>query len=92
MRIKVKAFATFRNHLENEREMDVAEGTTVASLLDLLIKERPPLRDEMFKEPGVLQDHVNILRNGRNIHFENGLETSLSDNDVLSLFPPVGGG
>lgn len=92
MKIKIKAFATFRNILENEREMKVAEGTTVASLLDLLIQERPPLRDEMFKEPGVLQDHVNILRNGRNIHFENGLETSLSDNDVLSLFPPVGGG
>ncbi|QYZ78517.1 MoaD family protein [Methanofollis formosanus] len=92
MRIKIKSFATFRNILENEREMEVAEGTTVAALLDLLIKERPPLRDAMFEAPGVLLDHVNILRNGRNIHFEDGLETRIADKDVISLFPPVGGG
>jgi len=92
MRIKIKSFATFRDILENEREMEVAEGTTVAALLDLLIEERPPLRDAMFEAPGVLQDHVNILRNGRNIHFENGLETCITENDVISLFPPVGGG
>jgi len=35
---------------------------------------------------------VNVLKNGRNIHFLNGLETPLSEGDVIALFPPAAGG
>ncbi|WP_342678294.1 ubiquitin-like small modifier protein 1 [Methanofollis sp. UBA420] len=92
MKVIVRSFATFRKILENEREVECPEGATVGDIVEMLIAERPALRDEIFAAPGVLQDHVNILRNGRNIHFEEGLQTVAADRDVISLFPPVGGG
>ncbi|MDD1680192.1 MAG: MoaD/ThiS family protein [Methanoregula sp.] len=35
---------------------------------------------------------MNILQNGRNIHFLAGLDTLLSDGDIIALFPPAAGG
>jgi len=50
------------------------------------------LGELMFAAPETLRDFVNILRNGRNIHFLAGLDTPLDDGDVIALFPPVAGG
>ncbi|WP_298665755.1 ubiquitin-like small modifier protein 1 [uncultured Methanofollis sp.] len=92
MKVIVKAFATFRKILENEKEVECPEGTTIGGLVEMLIAERPALRDAIYAAPGVLQDHVTVLRNGRNVYFEKGLQTVVADRDVVSLFPPVGGG
>jgi len=92
MMVKVNAFATLRAILGNGRVMDLPDGVTVGELLDRLIADRPALREAIFAAPGVLRDHINILRNGRNIHFENGLDTEIKAEDVISIFPPVGGG
>lgn len=92
MKITIRAFATYRDILPNEQERECPDGSTVADIIDMLIKEKPAFRDEIFASPGVLQDHVNILRNGRNVYFENELQTVVVNGDVLSLFPPVGGG
>jgi molybdopterin converting factor small subunit len=40
----------------------------------------------------VVRTYVNILKNGRNIHFSGGLETPLDDGDVVALFPPAAWG
>ena len=41
-----------------------------------------------------LADHVNLLRNGSNIHAgeARGMDTELEAGDELALFPPVSGG
>ncbi|WP_054847258.1 MoaD/ThiS family protein [Methanoculleus chikugoensis] len=42
---------------------------------------------------GEIRAYVNILKNGRNIHFSGGLETPpLEDGDTVAFFPPAGGG
>lgn len=92
MKVTIRSFATFRDIFANEREIECPDGSTVADIIDMLIEEKPAFRDAIFASPGVLQDHVNILRNGRNVYFENELQTVVADGDVLSLFPPVGGG
>jgi molybdopterin synthase sulfur carrier subunit len=46
----------------------------------------------MFATPDTLRDFVNILKNGRNVHFLSGLDTPLDNGDVIALFPPVAGG
>jgi molybdopterin synthase sulfur carrier subunit len=48
--------------------------------------------ERIFASPGTLRDVVNILNNGRNVHFMNGLDTTLDEDDVIALFPPVAGG
>ncbi|WP_268878242.1 ubiquitin-like small modifier protein 1 [Methanofollis fontis] len=88
----MRAFATFRKVLSVEQDVDLPDGSTVGDLVVMLTVAHAGLTDALFSAPGVLRDHVNILRNGRNIHFEEGLGTLLRNNDVVALFPPVGGG
>ena len=75
------------------REIDVAAepGDTVGDALDALIEAHPDLRDRVLDD-GEVADHVNVLRNGRNVHQDGGLDATLEAGDELALFPPVSGG
>jgi len=90
--ITVKSFATLREVMDMQVRMDLPEGATVRSLLAELTGRFAGLDGLLFAAPGTLRDLVNILRNGRNIHFLAGLDTVLDDGDLIALFPPVAGG
>jgi MoaD family protein len=92
MRITVKAFATFREVMDMQIELEFPEGTTVRTLLSELTERYKGLGEMMFADPDTLRDFVNILKNGRNIHFLAGLDTPLDDGDMIALFPPAAGG
>lgn len=90
--ITVKTFATFREVADATIALDINGGTTVGMLLDLLTTRYAGLGDMVFTETGELKKYVNILKNGRNIHFLDGMETVIEDGDIIALFPPVAGG
>jgi sulfur-carrier protein len=90
--ITVKSFATFREVMDMQIPMEFPEGATIRTLLAELTARFRGLDPQMFASPGVLLDFVNILKNGRNIHFLKDLDTPLDDGDVIALFPPVAGG
>ena len=92
MNIRVKAFATFRDVMDKEIDLAVAENTTISDLLDDLMIQYPGFEDMAFERPGVPKKFVDILHNGRNIQFIKGIDTPLSEGDLITLFPPVGGG
>ncbi len=92
MKIQVKAFATFREVMDSQIEMDLSEDATIRTLLAVLTARYHDLQGMMFAGPEILRDFVNILKNGRNIQFLAGLDTPLGDGDVIALFPPVAGG
>lgn len=92
MRVTVKVFATLRDIMERETDVDVADGTTVSQLLQMLCDRYGKLRSELFDSPGVLKPYINILKNGRNISFLKDLDTRLDDGDQIAIFPPVAGG
>ena len=92
MKVLVKAFATFREVMDSQIDMDLEEGATILTLLDELTGRYTGLGEMMFDAKGTLRNFINILRNGRNIQFLGGLDTPLSDGDVIALFPPLAGG
>jgi len=81
--VKVKVFATLRSIVgKNELEL---QASTVGELLEKLYSEYPEMKKEL--EKGAI-----ILVNGKNIEHLEKLNTKLKDDDVVSIFPPVGGG
>jgi len=92
MNVTVKTFADFRELLGKELVLSIPEGETVRELLQILGKRHAAFLPKVLQDDGQLRPYVNILENGRNIKFLNGLETRLAEGDIVAIFPPVAGG
>ena len=78
MRVRVRFFASLREHLGARSERTLAAGTTVGSLWRALVTDRPELRDVP-------------VRFAVNEAYVDGAHR-LSEGDEVAFFPPVSGG
>jgi molybdopterin synthase sulfur carrier subunit len=92
MKVTVRTFGSLRELAEPQVEVEIRDGASVAGLLEVVFRRHPDLESELFSSPGTLRRYVNVLLNGKNIEFLRGLDTPLSEGDVLALFPPAEGG
>ena len=91
--MKVKIFATLRQLVgAKEIEVGLEVGDTVGSVVARLVADYPALGQHILDDEGNLEAYINVFVNGRSIRFLDGLDTSLSEEDVLAIFPPVAGG
>jgi molybdopterin synthase sulfur carrier subunit len=91
--MKVKLFANFRDIcLDKAVEVPSPDESSVAQVLEDLIKLYPALEGEVFDTERKLKPFVHVFINGRNIIHADGLNTSVSGQDQFALFPPVAGG
>ena len=88
-----KLFAHLRDAAgEATVSVDVEDGETVEAALAALVEARPALREELF-EDGELADPIRLLVDGEDpFAAAAGLESELSTDTELALFPPVSGG
>lgn len=86
-------YATLRQ-IAGTREVEIpVEGhQTVGEVLHVLVERYPRLSKAIWYPDGSLAAHVAVLLNGRDVRHLNGVDTPLSDDDCLAVFPPVGGG
>ena len=95
MTIKVKFFATFRDLLglkELELEVGPEENLKLIDLLEQLFQKFGEKFRNRILEGGNIRPQVNIMINGRNIKFLDGVNSPLKDGDTVAIFPPVAGG
>ncbi|ETA67673.1 MAG: sulfur-carrier protein [Methanolobus sp.] len=90
--VKVKLFANLRE-IAQTSSLSLT-GDSVKEVLLSLTEQYPALKELVF-EAGTdakLCGYINVFLNGNNIKHMEGLETVLSDDDELGIFPPVSGG
>ena len=92
--MQIRVYAALREVMGGARfDVLLAQPTTVGVVLAELADQHPALAPKLWDENGELKSgYVMALLNGRSIAFLQGLATPICDDDILSLFPPVGGG
>lgn len=89
MKLHLKFFATYREAVGDKTvDREVEEGTSVGDVLADLEAEY----GIDLLEDGDVRPQINVLRNGRDITHQAGIDTVLQSDDTLSIFPPVAGG
>lgn len=77
--------------IKEKTHIGLENAADVRSLLKVLCVS-DECRTKLFDENNNLQPNITVVRNGRNIKFENGLDTRLDGGDTIAIFPPVAGG
>ena len=67
-------------------------GAVVMELLRKIVDEFPALRDIVFDENGVYMNYLAVSINNVDILGLDGMNTVLSDGDMVFVMPPIGGG
>jgi sulfur-carrier protein len=91
MSVPVKIPTQLRTVTGGEAETVVDDASTVGEVLDGLYERFEGLRDRIAEDGG-LRRFVNVYVGGEDIRFLDGLETSVSDGDEVTILPAVAGG
>lgn len=68
------------------------DGETVRAIVDNLEAAHPGLGERLMDEDGSLRRFVNVFVRDEDIRFQDGLDTKVADDDVVSIVPAVAGG
>ena len=89
--VRVKVFGGL-SQLVNSPAFDVsvANPSNVGDIIRAIRKTSPPLAEKLAA--GLKDGYINILLNGRNVRFLDGMQTQLAAGSTVAFIPPIGGG
>ena len=90
MAIEVRIPTILRTYTDGAKAVD-AEGSSLSALIDDLEGNHPGIKDRLI-ENGDLRRFVNVYLNDEDVRFLDGIDTALSDGDVVTVLPAVAGG
>jgi molybdopterin synthase sulfur carrier subunit len=94
-KIIIRTFGELRDLVgSRDVEFQVDEGRTIDNVIRLLIKKSGKVVEDWIFDPKTkkLRSYIRVLLNGQNIETLDGMKTKVKDGDVISIFPPAGGG
>lgn len=71
--------------------VELPAGTSVRDALALTVNSNPAVHSVLTDVRGEVRTDLVIFRNGRNVRFQEGMDTTLAVGDKLDLFPETGG-
>jgi molybdopterin synthase sulfur carrier subunit len=97
LQVSVRFFTSLRevtNKKEETLKFPEGEKVTVEVVLKTLAQRygNPFVEYVYDRKTGEVRGFLQFLINGKSAVNMNGLETELTDGDVLAILPPVGGG
>ena len=78
--------------MTNGKDKVEVESDNLGDLVEKLNSEFPGFKDRLVDEEGELRYFVNTYLNGEDVRFMDGLNTSTSSGDEISIVPAVAGG
>ena len=91
MAVTVRIPTQLRNLSGGASEV-ACEGTTVTEVLEHLNVTHEGFRERLFDDTGALRRFVNVFLAEEDIRFLQGVDTAVTDGQVLSIIPAVAGG
>jgi molybdopterin synthase sulfur carrier subunit len=91
MAIEVRIPTILRSYTSGEKAVD-GKGETLSDLFADLDTRHGGLRERLLGADGALNRFVNVYLNDEDVRFLGGVETPLSDGDVVTILPAVAGG
>jgi molybdopterin synthase sulfur carrier subunit len=90
MAIEVSIPTILRNYTDGAKSVE-ASGDTLAGVFADLDARHPGIGDRLV-ENGALRRFVNVYLNDEDVRFLGGIDTPVSDGDVVTVLPAVAGG
>ena len=90
MAIEVRIPTILRTYTDGARSVE-ASGDTLRSLIADLESSYPGIQERIVDDSG-LRRFVNVYLNDEDVRFLDGIDTALSDGDVVTVLPAVAGG
>jgi MoaD family protein len=69
-----------------------ASGSNVGEVLRALTAQHPDTDSQLFGADGDLNRYVNVYLNDEDVRVLDGLDTAVSDGDVVVILPAMAGG
>ena len=80
-----------RTYCAGAAQLSISAGTVRAALEDLQ-RNQAALYRNVCDETGSVRRHLNVFVNSDNVRDLNGLDTTLTPGDVVTILPAVSGG
>ena len=91
MAIEVRIPTILRSYTGGEKAVE-GKGETINDLFADLDGRHNGLRGRLVGDDGSLNRFVNVYLNDEDVRFLGGIETPVSDGDVVTILPAVAGG
>ncbi|HEX3907801.1 MAG TPA: MoaD/ThiS family protein [Mycobacteriales bacterium] len=91
MAIEARIPTILRSYTGGEKAVS-GNGDTLGELFSDLDSRHEGLRGRLVGEDGSLNRFVNVYLNDEDVRFLGGIETPMSDGDVVTILPAVAGG
>jgi molybdopterin synthase sulfur carrier subunit len=90
---EIKVFAGLRTGVGAKSiRITTPEELVAGELLKIFTENFPNLKPLIWSEDGNFTGSILVLINGKDIRHQSGLDTLVSPEDKIEIFPPVSGG